>query len=148
MVLVVVAAVEVEAGGPKEVAAAVEIVCCCDDIPVAGVFVESENDPEVVPNPIEVLVLKPVKPPDDEAAAEPEVNAVVAAEEAVGLKTGKVRVDPVKLVVAAEVVVVAPGVEALVVVVTVENKVVVEAVPKPDLEAGVEKKDADVDAEG
>lgn len=123
-------------------------MCCCDDVPVAGVFVESENDPEVVPDPIEVLVLKPVKPPDDEAAAEPEVNAVVAAEEAAGLKTGKVRPDPVKPVLAAAVVVVAAVIEALVVVVTVENKVVVEAVPKPDLEAGVEKIDADVDAEG
>ena len=133
---------------PKEVAAAVEIVCCCDDVPVAGVFVESENDPEVVPDPIEVLALKPVKPPDDEAAAEPEVNAVVAAEEAAGLKTGKLRPDPVKLVLTAAVVVVAAVIEALVVVVTVENKVVVEAVPKPDLEAGVEKIDADVDAEG
>lgn len=123
-------------------------MCCCDDVPVAGVFVESENDPEVVPDPIEVLALKPVKPPDDEAAAEPEVNAVVAAEEAAGLKTGKVRPDPVKPVLAAAVVVVAAVIEALVVVVTVENKVVVEAVPKPDLEAGVEKIDADVDAEG
>lgn len=111
------------------------MVCSCDEVAGAGAgdLVDSENDPTVP---------KPVDPPAG-AAAEPEVNADVVAEEAVVLKPGKDKAEPVKLelVIDAALAEVAAGVEALAVVVAVGNRDE-EVVPKPEgLEAGVAEKE-------
>lgn len=102
----------------------------------------------VVPEGAETLVTPKLEKPDD-AAAEPEVDAVVVAEDAAEPNAGKFKANPGPLVLAeaaAEVTDVAAGVEALVVVVTVENNGE-EVVPKLGFEAGVDENagaDADV----